>query len=750
MKTTASELVGAIKEAEGKKTAGYDTTAEVRRITDGTAWVHIPGGVDETPVALTISAEVGDTVQIRVARGSAWITGNKSAPPTDDAVAIRARGVAIAAQNSADEAQEIAEGVEGIAQAAQQSANTAATAAAQAVLDAGKAKTSADNASEYAARALGNLSTVQSVAETLTWITQHGTMTLTSDVTPDPTHVYFVVDAGGDYRVGGTTYAIVTEPDVNDIGTYYELSIDESLNNYVGTHLALDSEGLWLLPASTGTNKVLIATGAGSTYTTAGTYLIDAAGEVMGKFTANSVQIGKNGEAQAEVTQYAFSATDKEGDAFFIAEDLRNEPGGVLTVTDTFISDGVTTNISLTYRATNTTYTVTVDGGDPPASMVKTQTQLVFGVVPQAGAVIVATYQTASQYAKAYTLGIRADNSVKGGMSVAEGEDCIASGRYSHAEGHGCTSTGAASHAEGISAQAIYNACHAEGANTQANDHGSHAEGLNTKALGYASHSQNYYTKAEYAYQTAIGKYNDNSSNNALEVGNGTADNARSNALTVKWNGDVEAAGDIEDGTGNVLSNKVDISSLAAVATSGEYADLINTPSIPTATSDLTNDSGFIAEDANGDISVTRNISAGGNVEAAGNITCGNHGSAIGYKTARQTGTYSLASGTTWVTVPAANLSRLTLGAGTWIIHAHAAFESNNTGRRSLQIYSITEGGELTRSTVNQTATNGSATNMQTSAIVVTSADTTYTVRVAQNSGSAKSVDLVLEAVRIA
>lgn len=108
------------------------------------------------------------------------------------------------------------------------------------------ASDAADNAAEYAARALGNLSTVQSVVETLTWITQHGTMTLTSDVALDPTHVYFEVDAGGDYTVGGTTYAIVTEPDVAEIGTYYELSIDESLNNYVATHLALDSDGLWL------------------------------------------------------------------------------------------------------------------------------------------------------------------------------------------------------------------------------------------------------------------------------------------------------------------------------------------------------------------------------------------------------------------------------------------------------------------------------------------------------------------------
>lgn len=44
----------------------------------------------------------------------------------------------------------------------------------------------------------------------------------------------------------------------------------------------------------------------------------------------------------------------------------------------------------------------------------------------------------------------------------------------------------------------------------------------------------------------------------------------------------------------NALDLKADISSLAAVATSGDYNDLDNLPTIPTATSELTNDSGFI------------------------------------------------------------------------------------------------------------------------------------------------------------
>lgn len=42
------------------------------------------------------------------------------------------------------------------------------------------------------------------------------------------------------------------------------------------------------------------------------------------------------------------------------------------------------------------------------------------------------------------------------------------------------------------------------------------------------------------------------------------------------------------------LDLKADSSSLASVATTGDYDDLLNKPSIPTKTSDLTNDSGFI------------------------------------------------------------------------------------------------------------------------------------------------------------
>lgn len=79
-----------VEKTNQRKTSGYDTAATVTRVDrkEGKAWVHIPGGVDETPVRLTINAKVGDDVQIRVSGGSAYLTGNATAPPTDDRVAI--------------------------------------------------------------------------------------------------------------------------------------------------------------------------------------------------------------------------------------------------------------------------------------------------------------------------------------------------------------------------------------------------------------------------------------------------------------------------------------------------------------------------------------------------------------------------------------------------------------------------------------------------------------------------------------
>ena len=99
----------AILNANKKKTTAYDTMAEVVRVEGNTAWVHIDGGVTETPAEMTISCQKGDIVRVRVANGSAYLIGNNTAPPTDDATAIRATSIATTAHQTAIIADEKAE-----------------------------------------------------------------------------------------------------------------------------------------------------------------------------------------------------------------------------------------------------------------------------------------------------------------------------------------------------------------------------------------------------------------------------------------------------------------------------------------------------------------------------------------------------------------------------------------------------------------------------------------------------------------
>jgi hypothetical protein len=510
-----TELVEALRASIDKAPKPFDTTAEVVRIEDEIAWVQIPGSDDETPVNLTIAAKEGDNVQVRVSGGNAFLVGNATAPPTDDATAIVAQEQAEEAVEKATTATEFAEEASAAAASAQASATLAGQAASAAQTSANAAQVSATNASEYASRALGNLSTVQSVAETLTWITQHGTMTLTTDTSLDPTHVYFVRDTNGDYQVGSYKYSIVAEPDADNLSTYYELSIDESLNNYVGTHLVLTGEGLWLLPAASGTYKILIATGAGSTYTSPGTYIIDNTGGTIAYYGA-TIQIGENNKTRVEISPHSLALKNGTGSGrvYFKVEDLKDDNGDY-SLTEKFKGNGSDTFFPLSFTAKNTSYTVTVSDSSG-GTVTKRTTDIQFSTAPTNGATITVNYTTTSNDTVAFTFGSRLYNSFIGAMSFASGVGVTASGTYSHAEGLSTTASGF---------------------------EGSHAEGSLAVASGLASHAQNRGTIAAGDYQTAIGTYNveDTSGTYAFIIGNGTADNDRSNAFAVDWNGNVEA-----------------------------------------------------------------------------------------------------------------------------------------------------------------------------------------------------------------
>lgn len=130
------DFIQIIREAGNKGTSPLDAQAEVLRIDeDGTAWVHLPGGVDETPVKLTINAEVGDKVYVRLSGGRAWITGNQTAPPTDDKTAIVAKRLANIAGNRAKAAQKVADEAQVAANSALKGTKENAAQMAQMMID---------------------------------------------------------------------------------------------------------------------------------------------------------------------------------------------------------------------------------------------------------------------------------------------------------------------------------------------------------------------------------------------------------------------------------------------------------------------------------------------------------------------------------------------------------------------------------------------------------------------------------------
>ena len=143
-----------------------------------------------------------------------------------------------------------------------------------------------------------------------------------------------------------------------------------------------------------------------------------------------------------------------------------------------------------------------------------------------------------------------------GNYSVAEGSQTTASDIYSHAEGRSTKASGQGAHAEGIATLASSYATHAEGDGTSAVGFFSHSEGEDSYASGRSAHAQNIGTIAQRESQTAIGEYNiadtggtdeNTRGDYAVIVGNGTANDARSNALTVDWAGNVTIAGTINN-----------------------------------------------------------------------------------------------------------------------------------------------------------------------------------------------------------
>ncbi len=128
------------------------------------------------------------------------------------------------------------------------------------------------------------------------------------------------------------------------------------------------------------------------------------------------------------------------------------------------------------------------------------------------------------------------------------------------------------------------------------------SEGYYTKASGNYSHAEGEYTTSQRKSQTTIGRYNILDTTNseifnygsyAFIIGNGTADDARSNALTVDWDGNVTATTFVQSSDKRLKDN------IESLDNNYERFFMNLQPSTFTLKQDETNKThiGFIAQD---------------------------------------------------------------------------------------------------------------------------------------------------------
>lgn len=219
--------------------------------------------------------------------------------------------------------------------------------------------------------------------------------------------------------------------------------------------------------------------------------------------------------------------------------------------------------------------------------------------------------------------------------SFAFGNNVEASGNYSHAEGGLSVASGTCSHAEGIAGTTPVTAsgvgAHAEGSATTASGRTSHAEGFKTSAIGENSHAEGKETIANGESSHVGGIWNvgdslaswtewvastsyevgdkvkvtttannetvvqgyicktansdstfdsskwatDNYMNFAEIIGNGTSNNARSNARALDWNGNEYLAGDVYVGCNSDSTGGTKLATVTDVSAKADKADTV-------------------------------------------------------------------------------------------------------------------------------------------------------------------------------
>jgi len=514
MDILVKKLTDAMLAVSKKKSSAYDSTATVRRIDGDTVWVHLPGGVDETPIQKTIACSPGDTVQVRVSEGRAWIQGNHSAPPTDDTTAIHARRVA----NKATTMAETAENTANDAQSDATIAREAATSAVQSAATAGRAASIAQSAAEAAQATADTKKTV--------FITQ-------------PTPPYHVGDLWA--KLGEDLQDMITSAGdnlVDSAGDLFQAAILTEGTIYVCTvpklagqpfaesdwELATADEGLreWFWHDSLGAHVLGDATGYRNDITSTGMQIIDTSTETsVATFGASGAQIGvTSGQHLSLTASVPFRSYNASGNLIGqIGNDGRLQFGA----------------------GTNASGTESVAIGKNATALGADAVALGWGAN---------AYGEGSRSLGLYTDAHAASQTVLGMWNEQKYIDDEERRDDDIAFIFGNGYYGAPSNAVEMDwCGNIVVGSSNGGQNIR-----------NTLLLGVGLEKA-----AAGNGQLVIGTYNIKKTK-PLIIGNGTS-STRANVFEVDWSGNLEAAGDITDGNGNVLSNKIDAATLVDYVT---------------------------------------------------------------------------------------------------------------------------------------------------------------------------------------
>ena len=438
-------------------------------------------------------------------------------------------------ETSANEANQHALEAGRAAVAAQEAADTAQEAADNAQESADNAMESALTANSAANGALAQLSVVEDVVGTLNWISTHGSYAATTDTEVVPGKYYFVrTGTAPDY-----SYNIVVNPTGNpQTQGWYELtSVDEAVSNYVATHLALTSSGLYVLMDNTG-YKVRIS---GSDVS-----IIDQYGRTVAVYGSSAIVGRTDGTSgYLQIDPDSLKAKSKNGVTYFDVTDLAGEE-----ITLQIIADG-TSRVFYVYEL-DTSEPVSAKCGSTDLTIASySASEIILANIPASGDPIDITYTVRSNAsAPAVAIGgatvrapiaIALNNGNAFGINSVSENESLAYGENSHAENSGYA-YGENSHAEG-EARAYGRYAHAEGGSTYAHGMESHAGGRGSTANGSGSFAHGLGVVADENEQTVFGTFNASDSNAAFIIGGGSSSSSRKNLFSVQKDGTLKTNG---------------------------------------------------------------------------------------------------------------------------------------------------------------------------------------------------------------